>query len=49
MKETLIYVQLPPSNVLTELLNNPPQSVLVADYKAVIWLDQLKRAAQQIK
>ena len=48
--EPLVYIQTPaPKTRLYELINNPPMSVLMADSKAVRWLDELKREIEKLK
>ena len=50
MQEETIYVQKPAEkSQLLALLNNVPASVLQADVKAVLCLDELKRVANNLK
>ncbi|WP_170234095.1 hypothetical protein [Segetibacter aerophilus] len=50
MQENIVYVQKPADkNKLLELLNNVPQSILVADVKAILWLDEVRRVAENLK
>jgi hypothetical protein len=50
MEADLIFVQKPvDKSRLTELLDNVPVSVLTASYEAVKWLDEIKRAANELK
>jgi hypothetical protein len=45
----LVHVELPAKTRLQELVKNPPQSVLIFDYKAVKWLDELRREVNKLK
>lgn len=48
--ESLIHVEKPADKArLLEVLNKVPVSVLTADAAAVIWLDEIKRIANQLK
>jgi hypothetical protein len=50
MQDQLIYVQKPADkNKLLELLDNIPESILGSDYKAILWIDEIKRIAKELK